>query len=159
MFGKVKPTTRKGAASLMNNNEAVSPVIGVILMVAVTVILAAIVAAFFFGMVNNMPTAPQVSYFSVERSADEQITISNTAPIAIELQDIEIWIDDGTGTGAAKLAESACVPAIVAPDTISGTLQAGTDVVADVGTADPVKVTLKARVNGASMQVIQTTIC
>jgi flagellin-like protein len=32
------------------NEEAVSPVIGVILMVAITVILAAVIAAFVFGM-------------------------------------------------------------------------------------------------------------
>ncbi|VVB56156.1 Uncharacterised protein [uncultured archaeon] len=35
---------------LRNNEEAVSPVIGVILMVAITVILAAVIAAFVFGM-------------------------------------------------------------------------------------------------------------
>jgi flagellin-like protein len=34
---------------LKNNDEAVSPVVGVILMVAITVILAAVVAAFIFG--------------------------------------------------------------------------------------------------------------
>jgi flagellin-like protein len=39
------------------NEEAVSPVIGVILMVAITVILAAVIAAFVFQMSNNMPTA------------------------------------------------------------------------------------------------------
>jgi archaeal type IV pilus assembly protein PilA len=37
-----------------NNEEAVSPVIGVILMVAITVILAAVIAAFVFGMAGNI---------------------------------------------------------------------------------------------------------
>ena len=37
-------------SSVKNNEQAVSPVIGVILMVAITVILAAIIAAFVFGM-------------------------------------------------------------------------------------------------------------
>ena len=39
------------------NEEAVSPVIGVILMVAITVILAAVIAAFVFGMTGDMPGA------------------------------------------------------------------------------------------------------
>jgi flagellin-like protein len=40
--------------ALTNNDEAVSPVIGVILMVAITVILAAVIAAFVFGMSGNV---------------------------------------------------------------------------------------------------------
>jgi archaeal type IV pilus assembly protein PilA len=36
------------------NEDAVSPVIGVILMVAITVILAAVIAAFVFGMAGNI---------------------------------------------------------------------------------------------------------
>jgi len=35
----------------IENNSAVSPVIGVLLMVAITVILAAVIAAFVFGIV------------------------------------------------------------------------------------------------------------
>lgn len=38
----------------IENNSAVSPVIGVILMVAITVILAAVIAAFVFGMSENI---------------------------------------------------------------------------------------------------------
>ncbi len=38
------------------NEDAVSPVIGVILMVAITVILAAVIAAFVFGMGSNVGT-------------------------------------------------------------------------------------------------------
>ena len=37
------------------NEDAVSPVIGVILMVAITVILAAVIAAFVFGMADISP--------------------------------------------------------------------------------------------------------
>jgi flagellin-like protein len=43
------------------NEEAVSPVIGVILMVAITVILAAVIAAFVFGMSSNIDTNKQVA--------------------------------------------------------------------------------------------------
>ncbi len=43
------------------NEEAVSPVIGVILMVAITVILAAVIAAFVFGMGSNIGTTKTVA--------------------------------------------------------------------------------------------------
>ncbi|MFY1642880.1 type IV pilin [Methanoculleus bourgensis] len=42
------------------NEEAVSPVIGVILMVAITVILAAVIAAFVFGMAGDMDSQKEV---------------------------------------------------------------------------------------------------
>jgi len=42
------------------NEDAVSPVIGVILMVAITVILAAVIAAFVFGMTGNIPDKKDV---------------------------------------------------------------------------------------------------
>jgi len=43
------------------NEDAVSPVIGVILMVAITVILAAVIAAFVFGMTGNVATTKTVA--------------------------------------------------------------------------------------------------
>jgi len=43
------------------NEEAVSPVIGVILMVAITVILAAVIAAFVFGMAGGMSSTKSVA--------------------------------------------------------------------------------------------------
>ena len=43
------------------NEDAVSPVIGVILMVAITVILAAVIAAFVFGMGSNVGTTKTVA--------------------------------------------------------------------------------------------------
>jgi flagellin-like protein len=46
------------------NEDAVSPVIGVILMVAITVILAAVIAAFVFGMGSDIGTTKTVSITS-----------------------------------------------------------------------------------------------
>jgi len=40
----------KNVKTISENNDAVSPVIGVILMVAITVILAAVIAAYVFGV-------------------------------------------------------------------------------------------------------------
>lgn len=45
----------------VQNEEAVSPVIGVILMVAITVILAAVIAAFVFGMTGNVQSQKNVA--------------------------------------------------------------------------------------------------
>jgi len=47
---------------LFQDDDAVSPVIGVILMVAITVILAAVIASFVLGLGNQTgPAAPTVS--------------------------------------------------------------------------------------------------
>ncbi|EMA20921.1 MULTISPECIES: type IV pilin [Haloarcula] len=46
-----------------NDDDAVSPVIGVILMVAITVILAAVIATFVLGLGDQVSnTAPQASF-------------------------------------------------------------------------------------------------
>jgi flagellin-like protein len=48
---------------LFNDDDAVSPVIGVILMVAITVILAAVIATFVLGLGDQVSnTAPQASF-------------------------------------------------------------------------------------------------
>ncbi|MFC7211205.1 type IV pilin [Natronoarchaeum sp. GCM10025321] len=47
--------------SLVSDDAAVSPVIGVILMVAITVILAAVIGAFVIGIGDDQSTVPQAS--------------------------------------------------------------------------------------------------
>ncbi len=68
----------------INNNSAVSPVIGTILMVVITVIIAAIVAVFAFGI--GTPTkAPQVNLqFAADASTDTfSVTHSGGDPIVL----------------------------------------------------------------------------
>jgi len=49
--------------NLFNDNDAVSPVIGVILMVAITVILAAVIGTFVLGLGDQVSnTSPQASF-------------------------------------------------------------------------------------------------
>lgn len=60
------------------NEEAVSPVIGVILMVAITVILAAVIAAFVFGMAGNIGTNKQVAATATATTNADVKTISIT---------------------------------------------------------------------------------
>ncbi|RDZ48780.1 type IV pilin, partial [Haloferax sp. Atlit-10N] len=47
---------------LFEDDDAVSPVIGVILMVAITVILAAVIGTFVLGLGEQTATAPQASF-------------------------------------------------------------------------------------------------
>jgi flagellin-like protein len=63
------------------NEEAVSPVIGVILMVAITVILAAVIAAFVFGMAGNMSSTK-----SVAATAAHSVDVDNKQAITVTFQ-------------------------------------------------------------------------
>lgn len=67
---------------LVQNEEAVSPVIGVILMVAITVILAAVIAAFVFGMTGNMSSTKTVSLGLKEAGTDLQVTVQGGADLS-----------------------------------------------------------------------------
>jgi len=59
-----------------NEEEAVSPVIGVILMVAIVVILAAVIAAFVFGMAGTTTTTKNVAV-TVAMGPNTATTITN----------------------------------------------------------------------------------
>jgi flagellin-like protein len=86
--------------TIKNDEEAVSPVIGVILMVAIVVILAAIIAAFVFGMVGSTTSSKTVG-----------MTVSpNTTGITIlwqggsdlnSLTGLNISVNGGTSTGVS----------------------------------------------------------
>jgi len=47
---------------MLQEDDAVSPVIGVILMVAITVILAAVIASFVLGLGNTQETVPNTNF-------------------------------------------------------------------------------------------------
>jgi len=59
--------------SIISDDDAVSPVIGVILMVAITVILAAVIATFVLGLGDQVSnTAPQASFsFDYEQNGGD----------------------------------------------------------------------------------------
>jgi len=60
---------------LFNDDDAVSPVIGVILMVAITVILAAVIASFVLGLGDQASEAtPQASFSFDYDSGDLEVT-------------------------------------------------------------------------------------
>jgi len=88
---------------LLNDDDAVSPVIGVILMVAITVILAAVIATFVLGLGEQVSdTAPQAS-FSFDYSdggggsadlsdsnADGVLTITHTGGSSIQASTLTV---------------------------------------------------------------------
>jgi len=61
------------------NEEAVSPVIGVILMVAITVILAAVIAAFVFGMAGNVQSTKVVAVTATQQGNNIIVTYQGGA--------------------------------------------------------------------------------
>ncbi|MCW7077198.1 MAG: type IV pilin N-terminal domain-containing protein, partial [Candidatus Syntrophoarchaeum sp.] len=83
---------------IREDEEAVSPVIGVILMVAITVILAAVIAAFVFGM------GPPEQKYNVAFS-----TSTNSSGAFITLHDMggatEVIVTGTSVDGTAKTAK------------------------------------------------------
>ena len=78
------------------NEEAVSPVIGVILMVAITVILAAVIAAFVFGMGSGVQSTKTVGVTLQKIGDNLTVTIAG-GPDLSELQWLKVTFD-GKGT-------------------------------------------------------------
>ena len=79
------------------NEDAVSPVIGVILMVAITVILAAVIAAFVFGMGSNVGTTKTVAV-TVNQNGDDIILTYHGGADASTLKFLMIRVDPGDAT-------------------------------------------------------------
>jgi len=82
---------------LFNDDDAVSPVIGVILMVAITVILAAVIASFVLGLGDQTQNATPQASFSFDYDGSTSVTITHDGGDAIEDNRLSIRGDDGTG--------------------------------------------------------------
>jgi flagellin-like protein len=114
--------------ALMNNDNAVSPVIGTILMVAVTVILAAVIAAFVFGMPTNIQKAKLMgSSVQMEKIEGAMLLSYYGGPDDITLTMINITAPNGSvwytsSTNGALTISTATSPAPVKPD-IGATLK------------------------------------
>ncbi|WAI01160.1 type IV pilin N-terminal domain-containing protein [Methanogenium organophilum] len=78
------------------NEEAVSPVIGVILMVAITVILAAVIAVFVFGMTDNVETTKTVAVTAKVSDDDVLITFQG-GPDAAKVSTLNATVYDAAG--------------------------------------------------------------
>jgi flagellin-like protein len=79
---------------LFDDDDAVSPVIGVILMVAITVILAAVIASFVIGLGGDQSTRPSTSFTSDYGNHDtdsyQELRISFNSGESLDPSNVEI---------------------------------------------------------------------
>lgn len=94
------------------NEEAVSPVIGVILMVAITVILAAVIAVFVFGMAGGVQSTKVVTVTAKQIGANVTVTYQG-GPDHNSVNSIEftIYKPDGTVADLTAIGTSVTVDA------------------------------------------------
>jgi len=115
---------------LLNDDDAVSPVIGVILMVAITVILAAVIATFVLGLGEQISdTAPNTSFsFDYEEvsntdswgdggSNDAILTITHSGGPNIDAE--QLGVSGSSINGSATWDETSQNPQYSAGDEIS----------------------------------------
>jgi flagellin-like protein len=76
------------------NEDAVSPVIGVILMVAITVILAAVIAAFVFGMTGSVESTKTIAVTAAQNGDNVTLTYHGGGDAAT-LQYLSITVNGG----------------------------------------------------------------
>ncbi|GAB3681755.1 hypothetical protein GCM10028857_06480 [Salinarchaeum chitinilyticum] len=107
---------------LFNDDDAVSPVIGVILMVAITVILAAVIGAFVLGFGGGGPSAPTASWDSTESSSGDTLTF--TAESVSDEFDADTLSVDGVDVTVASSSD--------------GTVSAGDEIVVDFSSSGSV---------------------
>jgi flagellin-like protein len=90
---------------LFDDDDAVSPVIGVILMVAITVILAAVIATFVLGLGEQVSSTTPTASFSTEYSEvnnDEgNLTITHDGGDTIKAEEVYIRGQNGSNGGNA----------------------------------------------------------
>lgn len=87
-----------------NNEEAVSPVIGVILMVAITVILAAVIAVFVFGMADDIQSG-HTAAATAKVSGDDVIVTYQGGNDAVTKLNSTIYTATGTFDNDATMTD------------------------------------------------------
>jgi len=115
---------------LLEDDDAVSPVIGVILMVAITVILAAVIGTFVLGLGDQVSdSAPQASFsfsqgtYQVDDAGTsyKSVTITHDGGNKLDAGNINILVE---GTQAYGVDTSASTDQVTT--TFSGEITAGT---------------------------------
>jgi flagellin-like protein len=92
--------------ALLDDDDAVSPVIGVILMVAITVILAAVIASFVLGLGEDAAsTTPQASFsfdYSNTTSGNDALEVTHESGDTIDGSNVGATVtgaeNDGSGS-------------------------------------------------------------
>jgi flagellin-like protein len=128
---------------LLNDDDAVSPVIGVILMVAITVILAAVIGTFVLGLGDQVQTtAPQASFnFDYDTGASGQDSWTNSKGSATGKLTVAHNGGDSIAVGRLKLTGATSNdPAKFSATSLSGDVTAGDSVNIWVAGSDTVRV-------------------
>jgi flagellin-like protein len=118
----------KANQAFKQNDEAVSPVIGVILMVAITVVLAAVVFVLVSNLGKGTEAAPNLGATSDDTNSKIQI---NTAPNGLTWDKFKLKADkavvsylnhaaDGGATSGTDLAANTPTAAGTSSQTVSG---------------------------------------
>jgi flagellin-like protein len=98
---------------LLNDDRAVSPVIGVILMVAITVILAAVIGTFVLGLGDQISQTTPSASFSFDYDADsgadpvDSLTIAHSGGDTLSNSETYITISgaSATASGGADVSD------------------------------------------------------
>ncbi len=92
--------------ALLDDDQGVSPVIGVILMVAITVILAAVIGTFVLGLGDSLQQAPQAQIGITQGDASGEVDISHNGGDTLQVSDVRVvdsngnsLVDDGVAAG------------------------------------------------------------
>jgi flagellin-like protein len=88
---------------LIQDDDGVSPVIGVILMVAITVILAAVIATFVLGLGEQLSDSSPQATFDFDYDGSGTLTVTHVGGDSIEAGDLYLrggdsespWTDGG----------------------------------------------------------------
>ncbi|HUU76072.1 MAG TPA: type IV pilin N-terminal domain-containing protein [Methanoregulaceae archaeon] len=94
----------------IQNEEAVSPVIGVILMVAITVILAAVIAAFVFGLAGTTGSSKNVGLTVVANGTDEGFKVTIQGGTDLPTLNMLNWSSDGSNFNRFNTTAGAADP-------------------------------------------------
>jgi flagellin-like protein len=114
---------------LVQDDDAVSPVIGVILMVAITVILAAVIASFVLGLGDQTQTSPTAKFNFDYADSDSELQITHDSGENVKFNEAYIRGEttDGAGdlgsswkaAGAATSAKISSTSAVASGDTLT----------------------------------------
>jgi flagellin-like protein len=133
----------------IDDDEAVSPVIGVILMVAITVILAAVIATFVLGLGEQISdTGPTVSFdfdYDEGSGSPAALTITHSNGQTIEAGNLYLRGSEasGTQTGSWDAIDGSSYGA-------TSEVNAGSSITIDVEADDTVRVVWESDSGGQS---------
>lgn len=105
---------------LIDDDQAVSPVIGVILMVAITVILAAVIGTFVLGLGDQVQDSPPNANFQFEYTATgsdgfgdtntegDEVKITHTGGSDVDSENVQVLVA-GTEVGSSSVWTSSTI--------------------------------------------------